>query len=88
MIIYSIYNVYRRKKRMTIKIKGREYYLIKDLVELLPLTRESIGIYLRKGVMKGVKIGCRWMVSEKNLEAFLDIGGHIGRKILESHRES
>jgi len=57
---------------MTIKIKGEEYYLVKDLIEILPLTKDSIKLYLRQGKIRGRKIGTRWYVSNTDLRSFLD----------------
>jgi len=60
------------KKIMSIKIRGEEYYLVKDLIEILPLTKYSIRLYIRQGKIRGRKIGVFWYVSNSDLRSFLD----------------
>ena len=55
-----------------IRIGKKKFYLVDDLVKILPITSLTIREYLRKGKIKGRKIGRLWYVSEKNLEAFLE----------------
>ncbi len=47
-------------------------YRAEELSHILKLSITSVQSYLRKGRIKGVKIGREWGVSEKNLRAFLD----------------
>jgi len=55
-----------------IRIGKKKFYLVDDLVKILPITSLTIREYLRKGKIKGRKIGRLWYVSEGNLEAFLE----------------
>lgn len=55
-----------------IKIGKKSFYLVDDLVKILPITSLTIRKYLRKGKIKGRKIGRLWYVSEENLGAFLE----------------
>lgn len=55
-----------------IKIGKKSFYLVDDLVKILPITSLTIREYLRKGKIKGRKIGRLWYVSEENLGAFLE----------------
>jgi len=48
---------------------------VKDLIEILPLTKDSIKLYLRQGKIRGRKIGTRWYVSNSDLRTFLDARG-------------
>lgn len=59
---------------MSIKIRGEEYYLATDLVEILPLKLNTIRMYLRQGKIRGKKIGVLWYVSNSDLKRFLDSG--------------
>lgn len=52
-------------------IDGTKLYEVEDLVRMLGLSRVTVQTYLRAGRIKGVKIGKRWHVSEKNLKDFL-----------------
>ncbi|HBX43823.1 MAG: hypothetical protein JSV28_06755 [Deltaproteobacteria bacterium] len=45
---------------------------------MLKLSRITVQAYLRAGRMKGVKIGKRWHVTDKNLRDFLS--GDTGRE--------
>lgn len=55
-----------------IRIGKKKFYLVDDLVKILPITSLTIREYLRKGKIKGRKIGRLWYVSEENLGAFLE----------------
>jgi len=55
-----------------IRIGKKRFYLVDDLVKILPITSLTIREYLRKGKIKGQKIGRLWYVSKENLEAFLE----------------
>jgi len=68
---------------MTIKIKGKEYYMMKDLLEMLPLTNRTICQYLREGRIRGKKLGIKWYVSNIDLERFLDSGSRDSVKIIK-----
>ena len=55
-----------------IKIGKKRFYIVTDLEKILPITGLTIREYLRKGKIKGQKIGKLWYVSKENLEAFLE----------------
>jgi predicted site-specific integrase-resolvase len=57
---------------VTIRIGKKRYYLVEDLVKILPINALTIRGYLRKGRIKGRKMGKLWYVSKENLEAFLE----------------
>ncbi len=59
-------------------IDGIKLYEVEDLVRMLKLSRITVQAYLRAGRMKGVKIGKRWHVTDKNLRDFLS--GDTGRE--------
>lgn len=65
---------------MVIKLGKKRYYSVKELNELLPITPLTIRAYLRKGKLKGHKIGKDWYVSKENLEGFLDGGEQEGKE--------
>jgi len=52
-------------------IDGTKLYEVEDLVAMLKVSRITVQGYLRSGRIKGVKIGKRWHVTEKNLKDFL-----------------
>ena len=52
-------------------IGGTKLYEVEDLVKMLNLSRVTVQTYLRAGRIRGVKIGKRWHVTEKNLKDFL-----------------
>jgi len=53
------------------KIWGEEMLTVKDLMEILPMTGQSIRAYLRDGKLKARKIGQSYYVSKTDLLAFL-----------------
>jgi len=46
--------------------------LKKELTKILPVTPLTIREYIRKGRLRGSKIGKNWYVSKQDLEAFLE----------------
>jgi predicted site-specific integrase-resolvase len=46
-------------------------YRVKDLARILGITERTALIYCEKQKIKSVKIGGKWTVSEKNLQAFI-----------------
>jgi predicted site-specific integrase-resolvase len=52
-------------------IDGTKLYEVEDLVAMLKVSRITVQGYLRSGKIKGIKIGKRWHVTEKNLRDFL-----------------
>jgi len=59
-------------KIVPIKFKETKLYSVRELEAILPITPLTIRAYLRKGKIKGYKIGVNWYVSKENLEAFLE----------------
>ena len=57
---------------MTRKIRGKEYYNVEELVDILSVGRQGIQGYLRTGRLKGIKLGAVWHVSRVELDRFLD----------------
>lgn len=57
---------------MPIKLGRKKLYSVKELAEILPITPLTIREYIRKGKIRGRKIGKNWYVSKADLEKFLD----------------
>ncbi|MBA7548797.1 hypothetical protein ES705_41265 [subsurface metagenome] len=57
---------------MPIKIDEEVYFSVEELVAILPLTALTIRDYLRKGKLKGKKVGRLWHVSKRNLKSYLE----------------
>ena len=68
---------------MSIKIKGEEYYLVKDLADILPIEVDTIRMYLREGRIRGKKIGILWYVSSRDLRRFLDSGDRDSERFIK-----
>jgi len=58
-------------------IDGTKLYEVEDLVGMLKVSRITVQGYLRSGRIKGIKIGKRWHVTEKNLKDFLSGNSQI-----------
>ena len=56
---------------MPIKFSDSKLYSVKELSKILPLCDLSIREYIRKGKIKGFKIGKGWYVKKEDLTAFL-----------------
>ncbi|MBA7480868.1 hypothetical protein ES707_16331 [subsurface metagenome] len=57
---------------MPIKFGDSKLYSIRDLEKILPITPLTIRAYIRRGKIKGRKIGVNWYVAKSDLEAFLE----------------
>ena len=57
---------------MPIKFSDQELYSVKELEKILPITPLTVRAYIRKGKIKGSKIGKNWYVKKQDLEAFLE----------------
>lgn len=57
---------------MPIKFSDTKLYSVKELEKILPITPLTIRKYIRKGKIKGRKIGKNWYVLKSDLEVFLD----------------
>jgi excisionase family DNA binding protein len=71
---------------MPIKVGKKKLYSVEDLTKMLPITPLTIREYLRKGKIRGHKIGKNWYVTKENLEAFLEGKGQEGEEISKNHR--
>ena len=49
-----------------------KFYTLKDISELLKVTERTLLTYLKEGKLKGQKIGGKWIISETNLQKFLN----------------
>jgi len=57
---------------MTTRIRGQEFYSVQEIVDILPVGKQSITHYLRTGRLKGVKLGRVWYVPRIEVDRFLD----------------
>lgn len=55
-----------------IVILDKNYYGVQALSRILGLKDYAVRDYIRKGRIKGLKIGRHWWVSEENLKKFLE----------------
>lgn len=47
-----------------------------DAAEVLGVSRKTVREWLRRGKLRGVKVGRLWRIRESDLEAFLDLVLH------------
>lgn len=57
---------------MPIKIGRKKFYNVEALAKMLSIPVQTVRLYIRRGRIKALKIGRRYLVSEEALEAFLD----------------
>ena len=58
-------------KVVSIKIGKKQFYNVEALSKMLFIPVETVRLYIRRGRIKGLKIGKRWLVSVENLDKFL-----------------
>jgi len=68
---------------MPIKYKKKRLFSVRELEGILPITPLTIREYLRKGKIRGHKIGKNWFVRGEDLEAFLEGGSQEGKGNIE-----
>jgi len=56
----------------TIKIGRKQFYNVEALSGMLNIPVDTVRKYIRQGRVKAIKIGKKYMISEENLEAFLN----------------
>ena len=61
----------RGEVKMVTMLKG-EFYTVKELIKILPLTETSIRAYLKTERIKGVKIGNKYYIPKENIQKFLN----------------
>ena len=54
-----------------IKIADMEFYTVEELAGLLNLDPQTVRIYLRRGQLKGRKVGRAWYVSAQAVKELL-----------------
>lgn len=59
----------KEAKEKTINFK---VYTLKETAAILGIAERTLLDYLKKGRIKGQKIGGHWKISENNLQAFID----------------
>jgi hypothetical protein len=74
----------RGGNNMPVRMLGEKYYLVEDLVDILPLGKKSIQLYIRQGVIPGRRIGKFYYISQASLKNFLK--GRTPEAIKESSR--
>jgi len=57
-----------------VSILEKSYYNVGELVEILKVSSFTIREYLKAGKLKGRKIAKQWLVSEEELNDFLEKG--------------
>ncbi|MBA7569938.1 DNA-binding protein [Candidatus Atribacteria bacterium 1244-E10-H5-B2] len=68
------------KKIQTIKIGRKQFYNVEMLSKMLSIPVETVRAYIRRNRLRAIKVGKRYLVSEENLQRFLD-GGEQVREI-------
>ena len=58
-------------KVMPTEIEGIKFYRIPEVAEALGVTTETVRAWLKKGRLKGVRVGRPILITEKNLRDFL-----------------
>jgi len=57
-----------------VSILKKNYYNVYELVEILKVSSFTIREYLKAGKLRGRKIAKQWLVSEEELDEFLEKG--------------
>ena len=55
-----------------IKIGKKQFYNVETLAKMLSIPVQTVRLYIRRGRIKALKIGKFYLVSEENLQKFLE----------------
>ena len=69
---------------MPVRMLTEKFYLVEDLVDILPLSKQSIQVYIRTGKLPGMRIGKFYYVSQASLKEFLK---GRDRKVIEEEKK-
>lgn len=47
-------------------------YTLKEVAEVLKVTERTLLTYLKEGKLKGTKIGGKWIISQENMQNFIN----------------
>jgi len=56
---------------MAIEIEGIRFYNVLEVAQALNVTPQTVRAYIKKGRLKGQRIGRPILITEKNLKEFL-----------------
>jgi len=56
---------------MPVRMLSEKFYLVEDLIDILPLSKQTIQVYIRTGKLPGRRIGKFYYVSQTSLKNFL-----------------
>jgi len=56
---------------MPVRMLSEKFYLVEDLIDILPLSKHTIQLYIRTGKLPGRRIGKFYYVSQASLKEFL-----------------
>jgi len=60
------------KNIKTIKIGRKQFYNVEALSQMFNIPVETVRAYIRRNRLRAIKVGKRYLVSEENLQRFLD----------------
>jgi excisionase family DNA binding protein len=66
----------------------RRFFTPEQVAELLQISRVTVMDYLRKGRLKGYRVGKLWRIKEEDLEAFLEGGADEDRADVAAAEEA
>ena len=72
-----------RQMKMKI-IYDEKHHNVKEVAEILSISTTTVHSYIKKGILKAVKIGGLWHITESTIKAFLD--GSSAAKSEEGHK--
>jgi len=58
---------------MPTEIEGIKFYTIPETAEALNVTSQTIRAYLKRGELKGKRIGRPILITENNIKEFLEV---------------
>ena len=67
----ELLNQYLKSKDMATVIEGIKFFTIQETAEALRVTPQTVRAYIKRGKLKGQRIGRPILITENNLKEFL-----------------
>jgi excisionase family DNA binding protein len=59
------------KEKRLASVSDIKLFTLTELEEVLGVTHRTLLTYIKNGILKGVKVGGKWKVTEENLRKFI-----------------
>lgn len=63
------------------EIQGVTFYTVQEVALMLRITPQTVRTYIKEGKLQGKRLGRPLLITEENLNSFLEVNSHPARYI-------